>query len=89
MEKGKCDLCGKEVGAPSMWQRVGFTAGSRVGKVCGTCYHDKLPREERLRFKRSSAAKGKPRKADAPEPEGEEPDRWPEQPERPPEELRF
>jgi ribosome-binding protein aMBF1 (putative translation factor) len=89
MQKGVCDLCGKEVGAASMWQRVGFTPGARVGKVCGSCYKDKLPRTERLRFKRSSAAKGQARTADAPGPEVEEQDRWPEQPERPPEELRF
>jgi hypothetical protein len=56
-EKATCDFCGKEVGAASIYQRIGFTPGSRASKVCGSCFTDKLTREERLRF-----AKGSPKR---------------------------
>ncbi|HEV8360020.1 MAG TPA: hypothetical protein VGR28_06150 [Candidatus Thermoplasmatota archaeon] len=58
-DKEPCDLCGKEVGVAAIYRRIGFVAGARASKVCGSCYADKLHREERLRFAKGS---GKPRK---------------------------
>lgn len=78
MDKGKCDACGKEVGVASLWKRIGFVPGSRLNQVCGTCYRDKLRREERLRFAKPAAKKAK-----------KEEDAWrPEHP-TPPDDLRF
>jgi hypothetical protein len=58
-EKATCDACGKQVGVLSLWRRIGFTPGSRVGRVCGACYRDKLSRDERLRFARPAARRKK------------------------------
>lgn len=78
MDKDKCDLCGKEVGVASLYRRIGFVAGSRTNKVCGTCFNDKLHPDERLRFAKPAKAKKKEAQED-----------WkPEHP-TPPDELRF
>ena len=77
--KGRCDACGKEVGVASLYKRIGFTPGSRLNAVCGTCFKDKLNRDERLRFAKAPAAKKKA---------AEEPDAWAGA-ERAPDELRF
>jgi ribosome-binding protein aMBF1 (putative translation factor) len=81
-DKARCDLCGKEVGTASLWKRVGFVPGSRANQVCGACYKDKLPRDERLRFAKPAPRAAK-RKAD----EAEEP--WKPEAPQPPDELRF
>jgi len=59
MDKLRCDACGKEVGAASMWRRMGFLPGSTLNLVCTSCYHGKLRRDDRLRFAKAAG----PRKA--------------------------
>lgn len=81
-DKVKCDACGKEVGSASIHQRIGFTPGSRVNKVCGSCFSGKLTREERLRFAKPAGR----RKKKEPEGEGEA---WRPGGPTPPDELRF
>jgi hypothetical protein len=83
-DKDTCDLCGKSVGQAALWRRIGFTPGSRANKVCGTCYNDKLPRSERLRFHKAAASRKKAEEAEA----GDE-DAWRPEAPRPPDELRF
>lgn len=85
-EKETCDACGKEAGAAALWRRIGFTPGSRLNKVCGACYNDKLPRSERLRFHKAAASRKKAEEAAAEEAEAEA---WRPEAPRPPDELRF
>jgi hypothetical protein len=78
MDKERCDLCGKEVGSASMYRRIGFVAGARTQKVCGSCHSDKLQREERLRFAKSAGKAKKKAMED-----------WKPDYPTPPDELRF
>lgn len=79
-EKGRCDACGKEVGLPSLHKRIGFTPGSRLNQVCGSCFKDKLNRDERLRFAAKPSAKKKAKPAE---------EEWTPDHPTPPDELRF
>lgn len=76
----KCDGCGKEVGAASLYKRIGFTAGSRLNAVCHACYTDKLHRDERIRFAKPATRKAAKKKDD---------DWRPSDTSTPPDELRF
>jgi hypothetical protein len=78
-EKATCDACGKEVGAATLYKRIGFTSGSRLNKVCHTCYADKLNRDERLRFAKPASRKAKKKDEEA----------WRPEEHKPPDELRF
>lgn len=81
-DKVKCDSCGKEVGAASVYRRIGFTAGSRLNTVCHACYSDKMNRDERLRFAKPATRKAPAKKKDG--------DDWrPKDTHTPPDELRF
>lgn len=78
-EKATCDACGKEVGAATLYKRIGFTAGSRLNQVCHACHTHKLNRDERIRFAKPATRK-KPAKAA---------EDWKPDPHGPPDELRF
>lgn len=79
-DKAKCDACGKEVGAATLYKRIGFTPGSRLNQVCHACYTDKLNRDERLRFAKPATRKAKKKDGD---------DWRPADTSTPPDELRF